>query len=88
VQAFPALVARLSANYTAILGRLRRAAPDAEIITVGFYNHLPSSTQRPTLWWKPSINLPSKLQQRIVRASPTPLYRLIWQVHSPRHGVL
>lgn len=37
-QAFPALLARLSANYTAILGRLRRAAPDAEIITVGFYN--------------------------------------------------
>jgi lysophospholipase L1-like esterase len=37
-QAFPALLARLSANYTAILDRLRRAAPDAEIITVGFYN--------------------------------------------------
>jgi lysophospholipase L1-like esterase len=37
-QAFPALLARLSANYTAILDQLRRAAPDAEIITLGLYN--------------------------------------------------
>src|SRR5262245_2229093 len=37
-KAFPALLARLSANYTTILDRLRRAAPDAEIITLGFYN--------------------------------------------------
>jgi lysophospholipase L1-like esterase len=37
-QAFPALLARLSANYTVILNRLRHAAPDAEIITLGFYN--------------------------------------------------
>ena len=37
-QAFPALLARLSANYSAILDRLRRAAPDADIITLGFYN--------------------------------------------------
>src|SRR5262249_15792270 len=37
-QALPALLARLSANYTAILNRLGRAAPDAEIITLGFYN--------------------------------------------------
>jgi lysophospholipase L1-like esterase len=35
---FPALLANLSANYTEILGRLRRAAPDAEIITLGLYN--------------------------------------------------
>src|SRR5262249_49321418 len=35
--AFPGLLARLSANYSTILYRLRRAAPDAEIITLGFY---------------------------------------------------
>ena len=37
-QALPALLTSLSANYTMILQRLRRAAPDAEIITLGFYN--------------------------------------------------
>src|SRR5262249_19991055 len=35
---FPAVLASLSANYTQILARLRRAAPDAEIITLGLYN--------------------------------------------------
>jgi lysophospholipase L1-like esterase len=37
-QLFPSLVASLSTNYSAILDQLRRAAPDAEIITLGFYN--------------------------------------------------
>jgi lysophospholipase L1-like esterase len=37
-QAFPGLLQSLSVNYSAILNQLRRAAPDAEIITLGFYN--------------------------------------------------
>jgi len=35
---FTPLLAQLSANYTQILGRLRRAAPDAGIIILGLYN--------------------------------------------------
>jgi lysophospholipase L1-like esterase len=37
-QALPGLLQSLLVNYSAILGRLRRAAPDAEIITLGYYN--------------------------------------------------
>src|SRR5262249_1194780 len=37
-QAFPALLGSLWLKYNTILDRLRRAAPHAEIITLGFYN--------------------------------------------------
>src|SRR5262249_4409672 len=37
-QRLPQVLANLGANYAQILARLRSAAPDAEIITLGLYN--------------------------------------------------